>query len=316
MRRALAAIAPIAIVAVVDVASLSAHAEDDGARLALARQRFQKGIELFGASDWAGALVEFRASNSLYASPNSRLYIARCLDKLGKLDEAVTEYERTIGEGEERAATDPRYAEAAKAARDELAVVAPKIGRVRVLIDGGTPPGTTLSIAGRSLPPEALGLLVPVMPGRVDVRVSCSGYEEAHASLDVAAGSTQTLSVALKPLPPPPHAEPPHASPVRTAAFVSLGATAVFGATFGVLAWQSAREHDRFLSACTDQPCDDATYDGYRTRGKRLQTWTNVALGATAVAAATTITLFVIAPKSSAVKVEAGVASIGISGSF
>jgi hypothetical protein len=292
--------------------------------LALARQRFQKGLDLFGAGDFSGALVEFRASNALYASPNSRLYVARCLSRLGRLADAFGEYERTIGEGEERAAIDPRYAEAAAAAKKEIEAVRPKIARVRVQITGAVPAGAHVEVAGKVLPNEGIGLLVPVMPGTVLVRVTAEGHRDAQTTVEVAAGATHTVQVALEPLPktaqpvvisPPPDRSTP--SGLRTAAFIGLGVTGAAAIAFGVLLLETDREHRQLVQTCVEKPCDDATFAAYHDRGTHLQTWTNVALGLTAAAAVTTITLFVVAPSSrSPVAVQVGPANLAIAGRF
>jgi hypothetical protein len=299
------------------------QAEDN---LALARQRFQKGLDLFGAGDFSGALVEFRASNALYASPNSRLYVARCLSRLGRLADAFGEYERTIGEGEERAAIDPRYAEAAAAAKKEIEAVRPKIARIRVQITGVVPSGTHVEVAGRVLPNEGIGLLVPVMPGTVLVRVTAEGHRDAQTTIEVAAGATHTVQVALEPLPktappvvvaPPPPDRSTHSSGLRTAAFIGLGVTGASAIAFGVLLLETDREHRQLVQTCVEKPCDDATFAAYHDRGTHLQTWTNVALGLTAVAAVTTVTLFVVAPSSrSPVALQVGPGNVAIAGRF
>lgn len=311
-------VAPI----VAPVLASGVWAEDN---LALARQRFQKGLDLFGAGDFAGALVEFRASNALYASPNSRLYVARCLSRLGRLADAFGEYERTIGEGEERAAIDPRYAEAAAAAKKEIETVRPKIARVRVQITGAVPSGTHVEVAGKVLPNEAIGLLVPVMPGTVLVRVTAEGHRDAQTTLEIAAGSTHTVQVALEPLPkttqpvvvaPAPADRTTH-SGLRTAAFIGLGVTGASAIAFGVLLLETDREHRQLVQTCVEKPCDDATFAAYHDRGTHLQTWTNVALGITAVAAVTTVTLFVVSPSSrSPVALHVGPRTLAIAGRF
>ncbi|MBK6535337.1 MAG: tetratricopeptide repeat protein [Deltaproteobacteria bacterium] len=63
---------------------------------AFAQQRFTRGTALYDARDFPQALVEFRASIELYGSPNTRLYLARCLRELGRLDESVPEFERAM----------------------------------------------------------------------------------------------------------------------------------------------------------------------------------------------------------------------------
>ena len=77
-------------------AQLSAAAE--------AQLRFSRGRQRFVAHDFAPALEEFRASRSLVNSPNTQLYIARCLRGLGRNAEALGEFQRAAAEAADRIA--------------------------------------------------------------------------------------------------------------------------------------------------------------------------------------------------------------------
>src|ERR1700677_143702 len=60
-----------------------------------AQSRFAKGRDLLSKKQYDDALVEFRASHDIVASPNTRLEIARCLRTSGKLVAAYAELGRT-----------------------------------------------------------------------------------------------------------------------------------------------------------------------------------------------------------------------------
>ena len=63
-----------------------------------AQLRFARGRQLFVGHQYAQALEEFQAARSLVGSPNTQLYIARCLRGLGRNAEALVEFQRAVGE--------------------------------------------------------------------------------------------------------------------------------------------------------------------------------------------------------------------------
>jgi tetratricopeptide (TPR) repeat protein len=90
-----------------------------------AREQYRLGLELYDERQYEEALEKFRASNVIYPSPNSQLYVARCLRSIGRTAEAIEAYESTVRIAGDRAATDLRYEETWRAARQELAVLKP-----------------------------------------------------------------------------------------------------------------------------------------------------------------------------------------------
>jgi len=99
----------------VSAAPSVAFAEGDAAA------RFAAGQKLYEDKSFEQALVELRASYAAAPSPNSRLYIARCLRDLGRGYEAQAEYARVIVEAADR--LDARYDATAKAAAEEHAAL-------------------------------------------------------------------------------------------------------------------------------------------------------------------------------------------------
>src|SRR5690349_20067772 len=75
-----------------------------------ATQHFEKGSDFFEGKKYALALQEFKTSYSTVPSPNSHLYVARCLAQLGETRDAYIEFDKVIAEAEARAQTEPKYA--------------------------------------------------------------------------------------------------------------------------------------------------------------------------------------------------------------
>ena len=114
-----------------------------------AQSKFAKGKELFAQKKWDEALTEFRGSLDIVASPNARLYAARCLREKGNLVEAYVEFGRTEVEAKELAPQDPRYLKTGESAADERKSLEPKLGFVTVTIENAAE-NTTVNIVERT----------------------------------------------------------------------------------------------------------------------------------------------------------------------
>ncbi len=281
---------------------------------AAAQQRYAKGRELFFAKDYAGAAREFRAANELLASPNTRLYIARCEHELGHNAAAYVEYNRAAGEAADRARTDPRYASTRDHARAEGAALEGKIGRVLLKVQNA-PDGTEVVVGGQALPRAGWDVPTPVDPGDVEVTATAPGRNKASKHVTVAAGQTAEVALALEnappgaavvaPVPPPPAAaatppdtgaprdatsppltepppEPEHGgSAARTIGFITLGVGAVGTAGFVAFAVMAKSKYDEIKDQCGGRRCD-ASYNGQIDDGQRLQLFANISLGVAA----------------------------------
>jgi tetratricopeptide (TPR) repeat protein len=285
----------------------------------VARAQFRRGTELFNARNYAEALEAFRASMAAYASPNARLYVARCLAEMGRLGEAVEQYERAAGEANDRAFSDPRYLAARDAAREELRELSPRVGRLTVRAQGAPPPpGARLRVAGRELPPTALGVALPVSPGAVEVSLEAPGCAPSRAIVTVARGRQAEARLGLRcgdARAPSTAATPPEgaagngarapggvgrgganggdlsrtanpARALRTAGWASLAAGGAAFATAAVFALLADALYRDIRSRCPPD-CRTSDLDAANV-GEAYQTVTNVslALGAAGVAAA------------------------------
>lgn len=117
------------------------------ANLPQAREEYRIGLALYDTRDYERALEQFRASYQDYPSPNSLLYVARCLRVIGNTEEAIAAYQRTVDVARVLADRDPKYVATLRAARWELAVLRPPPPPQQRLVPATWVAGT-LSAAG------------------------------------------------------------------------------------------------------------------------------------------------------------------------
>jgi hypothetical protein len=267
-----------------------------------AQQHYERGRELYREGRFEDALASFRASYELVPSPNSYLYVARSLRGLERLAEAVEAYERVVRTAQLGA--DPRYEETMDAARAEAAAIAPSIGRVILRVDA-LPDGSEVTLDERSVPLEAIGLALPVMPGRVTAVIRAPGRDPVSSSADVAAGAEVELRLAaqapvVRETPSarvvPPIVDPApetEASPTYLTLTLASGSLAVLGwgafAIFGLLADSTFSDLQR---ECTGGVCDPSRA-GDIDAGRTYETIANVGL-VTGIAGTALVSLFLL----------------------
>jgi hypothetical protein len=305
-----------------------AQAQDN---TAFAQQRFQQGSALYDQGNFEGALSEFRQSISLYNSPNTRLYIARCLRELGRFDEAVIEYERTVREATDRAVTDPRYAATRDASNSELLAVRPRVGRLTITVPN-LPPNAVVRVNDREIPREGVGVAMPVMPGVIQIHVEAPDFFPETRTTEVSAGNEVTVGISLRPRPvleghteivrppPPPSQPPPRGAVPRSLGWVGVGVGAAGLVGFAVFAGLAGARYDEIDQACATggTTCNRDEID----RGRTLTTVANVSLGVGIAGAVAATVLFLVGrPPREAIPtptVTAGLSGNGItlSGAF
>src|SRR5690349_1041086 len=117
--------AAIVAALLVTVAAAGASAQQPPAEPAVAeaQEHFAAGQKAYENKQFEQALAEFRASYKAVASPNSHLYIARCLRDLNRVGEAYDEYTQVILESADKLGTEKKYAATQKAASEERAAL-------------------------------------------------------------------------------------------------------------------------------------------------------------------------------------------------
>ncbi|MDI1446452.1 tetratricopeptide repeat protein [Polyangium sp. 6x1] len=312
----------------------AAAATPSAADVAEAKKKFESASTFFKSGKYAEALADFRASYAKVQSPNSHLYVARCLREMGKLVDAYLEFEKVTAEAQTAGEKYAQTGETARVERDELN---PKI--VLVSVDVTTPEsGAHLTIGGVEVPQDRWGKPFPAMPGSVDVRLESGAKPAASQSITATAGESKTVSIGFtsgstgggsgdgsggdgsgdgsggtetgsKGM-----------SGMRIGAFAAGGLGVAGFVTFAVFGSMSNGTYDDLKAACGG-PCP-ADRQGDVDKGKMQQTVANVGLIVGAVGVAAGATLFVLSlkkdkkPEAAHTELVVGPAHLGVRGTF
>jgi hypothetical protein len=269
-----------------------------------AQARFQRGKDLMGKKLYDDALVEFRASHDIVASPNARLEAARCLLATGKLVEAYAELGRTTVEAKELIQQDKRYQLTYDSAMAERTDLQPKLGFVALTIDNPSD-GTRVTVGGEEIRRAAWTEPAPVLAGTTEIVVATPGHAEVTRSVTLTAGQSTALTIDAQSgetteapavattVEPPPVAKPSTRAPLRTWAYVAGGVGVAGIATFALFGTMAHSNYNDLQTACGTGPCPSSKADEISS-GKTKQLIANVGLAAGLVGVAAGSTLFVL----------------------
>src|SRR5689334_10195215 len=131
----------------------------DSAKLAEAREEFRAGLALEAAGDYPGALVKYRKVAQTRSTGAVRFHIARCLERLGRLTEALGEYHAALEDpsGSDR----DQILELSKAAVEAIQL---RLARV-VLKQSEEAAWTRISLDGVEIGAAAFDREMPLDPG-------------------------------------------------------------------------------------------------------------------------------------------------------
>src|SRR5512133_730180 len=149
-----------------------------------------RGKDLFMMEDYSGALQCFEKAHDLFPTWASAVNSAKCLDKLGYVDEAIERLEfATVhfsGFQEKK--------ELAEKAKRELQS---QVGSVEVLINVQD---AVLVVDSRSRGKLPRAESIPLLPGTRQIRIFKEGYATYERELEVKKGKRERLEVRLLPL--------------------------------------------------------------------------------------------------------------------
>jgi hypothetical protein len=282
---------------------------------------YRQGVEAATAGRWADAKERFAAALALRASPKVLFSLAQAEEQLGQLATASADYGRALED-----AKAAHEAEVVSAAGQALAMIAPRVPKLRVVVTGTN--AATATLDGR---PLAVDAAVGVDPGAHRLVVSAPGMRESSAT--VAIGERQQLEVPVRleaadgeraAAASPPSAAPPlpagattsslslppassaetgpapagGASPWRTIGLVTAGAGVVALGLSGYFALQAKSKNDQSNSSGCVQ--DNCTAGAAATRQDALSaaSASTVSFVVGAVLAAGGITLWLLAPSA------------------
>jgi hypothetical protein len=236
-----------AVTTVSDAAAQTQLTEKERKKKAV--QAYKAGQKQFKTGDYAAALPHYREADDAYPGAAPKHKIAVCLDKLGRIEEAVAAYEGFIAfnPGE-------KYADritSSQARIDELRAQLPATVMLEI-----EPPGVAASVTldGQA----AAGTELQMTAGDHEIVVSAPDHESYTEKVTVSGGEKRTLSVMLKPtggaVAPPPDVGGGEEDTgddagggLKIAGYVLLGAGVVsagVATVFGVQALGAANDFD------------------------------------------------------------------------
>ena len=189
---------------IVLVAALAAPAHADRSEsTAAALRSFDAGRAAFDAGRYDQALAQFETSDELLPSPNSRLYIARCLRKLNKLGSAYTHFQLAAKQAQDRIVTtnERRYAATRDAALAEGAEIEAEVPRLTIAVAPAAPEGIVVTKNGAVVPRETWGMPVETDPGDVLVEARAPRCTPVRERITLHAGEQRQVTLRLSRVP-------------------------------------------------------------------------------------------------------------------
>lgn len=170
---------------------------------AAALTKFESGRALFEEGHWDRALADFQASYHLFASPNSRLYIARCFEKLGKVASAYVNFRFAAREAHDRlvATGEKRYGLTRDAAIAEQGDLEPRVPRVTIAVPAGVSAAFVVKENGAPVAREAWGTAVETDPGHLVLEAVGPRLRPFRRDIDVVEGQQLRVEIPAERVP-------------------------------------------------------------------------------------------------------------------
>lgn len=174
----------------------AANAQDDIERSG-AREAARRGLDAYGQKRYTDALDLFRRAESVVHAPTHLLYIARSAVELGQLILARESYLKVVRE--QLPANAPNaFREAQSAASTELAVLEPRIPKLRIELQGDPNRAAQITLDGRPLANALVGVAIPIDPGKHTVRATSPGTKPAEIEIAVPESVEQVAELRLE----------------------------------------------------------------------------------------------------------------------
>ncbi len=164
------------------VSQAAAQASDS----ALAESLFREGKRLSGEHKYAEACPKFQASYKLDHGLGTLLNLASCHESEGKPASAWAEFSEAMAQAKRQGDSDR-----AQLAEEHMRALEPKLGHVSIgLAPGANVPGLIVKFDARELGAAAMGVQIPVDPGKHLLEASAPGKLPYAQTLDTPAAAT------------------------------------------------------------------------------------------------------------------------------
>lgn len=187
--RGLETMVAVALTSALALATTSAHADPDAARVARAERRFHEGEELSESKRYAEACAAFLESQRLEPRLGTLLNVAYCHEQEGKTATAWSEYNTAAAWALQQGRSDRE-----KFAYDRATELAKHLPRVLLELPAGQ--GVGVEVDGHPHTGARLTSMMYLDPGDHTIRVTAPNKTPFVANVHVPAGaSTQTVTV-------------------------------------------------------------------------------------------------------------------------
>jgi tetratricopeptide (TPR) repeat protein len=158
---------------------------------ALAQQLYDQGRELAKSDQWAEACPKFEASLRHDAALGTRLNLATCYERIGKLASAWALFRDTAA-----LALEAGDAVRHDYALEQAAALLPRLPKLTIAGPRTPPPGFAVTRDGLAIDLATLGTALYIDPGLHEVTASAPGFEQFNATLTV--GEAESASVVIR----------------------------------------------------------------------------------------------------------------------
>jgi hypothetical protein len=208
----------VAVLAAVSTAYADAPSAED---LASARVLGTEGTRLADAGNCAAAVPKLEAAEKLFHAPTTLDRLGECQIAIGKLVAGTESLNRVVRETLAPGAP-AAFVAAQKRAQQALGAAMPRIGSLRIHVDGVPADKATVTVDGAPVPSALFDTSRPTDPGAHEVKATAPGYLVVTATATVKDGGEASIALKLDPDPaasaPPPPPPPASPAPVGTVA--------------------------------------------------------------------------------------------------
>jgi hypothetical protein len=305
--------------------------------MASARVLGTEGVRLADSGDCGAAIPKLEAAEKLYHAPSTLERLGECQVNAGRLVAGTESLNRVVREPLPPSAPQA-FVVARQRAQQALLAALPRVGKLRIHVDGAPPDVVLVTVDGAKVPSALLDTDRPTDPGVHEVKATAPGYTAAATTVSLPEGAAAPVSLTIEPAPsapPPPSGSPPAMSPAGPAgappapstspsgnqglaigAFAVGGVGVIVGSVFGILALDTKSTLD---SHCSNKVCPQSSQSDIDALGSR-STVANIGFGVGIVGLAVGAILLV----TSHGRVEAhaaaapwiGIGSAGLGGTF
>lgn len=166
--------------------------------IASARALGVEGVRLAESGDCTAALPKLEAAERLYHAPTTLERLGECQVNLGQLVAGTENLNRVVRETLPANAPAPFVAAQHRAAQ-LLAITQPRIGKLRIHVDGAPIDKVSATVDGAPVPSALFDSGRPTDPGAHEVKATAPGFKTATASVQVAAGNEAQVTLVLEP---------------------------------------------------------------------------------------------------------------------